>query len=177
VILAESGRSVSLQVAILKVLSSYPDGCATVDMLKADLAILGASGTDWTDRMKRMLARAPGLDIFGQQLVLRDAQGWRLTDAGRAMLARIEPANAEPAPDPTEDKGEILAGAAAAPPPPRQADRAARPQRNFVIIEGGKSQASPDASADRAPRRSELQPAVVGLAPVDPDCYVRPNRG
>lgn len=171
----------SLQVAILKVLSSYPSGCATVDMLKADLAILGASGTDWTDRMKRMLARAPGLDIFGQQLVLRDAQGWRLTDAGRAMLARIEPANAEipsdAAPHPADETPAITPGPAPAS-QPRESERMARPQRNFVIIEGGRKQGSPEASADRTPRRAELQPAAAAT-PIDAaptDCYVRPNR-
>ncbi|HEY0328489.1 MAG TPA: hypothetical protein VGC77_05255 [Rhodopseudomonas sp.] len=145
----------SLQVAILKVLSSYPNGCATVDRLKADLAILGASGRDWTDRMKQMLARAPQLDIFGQRLVLRDAQGWQLTAAGRQMLATIETPRIEAPPlleavaTQAAEPCETAARPAAAPcHPTREPKREGRPQRNFVIIEGGKSQpAAPEASA------------------------------
>jgi hypothetical protein len=81
---------VSLQVAILKVLSSYPKGHASVAALSADLAILNSSGSDWTSRMKRLAARAPQLDIFSQRLVLRDAVGWQLTDAGRQCLCTLE---------------------------------------------------------------------------------------
>ena len=40
--------------------------------------------------MKRLLARAPGLDIFSRSLVVRDTQGWQITEAGRALLAAIE---------------------------------------------------------------------------------------
>jgi hypothetical protein len=81
---------VSLQVAILKVLSSYPNGRARVAALSADLAILNSSGRDWTDRMKRLAARAPELDIFSQRLVLRDAVGWQLSDAGWQLLGALE---------------------------------------------------------------------------------------
>jgi hypothetical protein len=41
-----------------------------------------SSGTDWTDRMKGLAARAPDLDIFSQSFVVRDAEGWEITDAG-----------------------------------------------------------------------------------------------
>jgi len=37
------------------------------------------------------------LDIFGQSLVIRDEDGWQITDAGRALLAAIENSAAEPA--------------------------------------------------------------------------------
>ncbi|MEA2962024.1 MAG: hypothetical protein QOI46_2122, partial [Alphaproteobacteria bacterium] len=37
-----------------------------------------------------LAARAPGLDIFSQSLVLRDAEGWQITEAGRNLLASIE---------------------------------------------------------------------------------------
>ena len=80
----------SLQVAILKVLSGHPNGRATVAALNADLAILNSSGRDWGDRMRRLAARAPDLEIFGQGLVLRDAMAWQLTEAGRALLLTIE---------------------------------------------------------------------------------------
>ena len=48
--------------------------------------ILITSGSDWTDRMKRLAARAPDLDIFSQSFVLRDNAGWQITDAGRVFL-------------------------------------------------------------------------------------------
>jgi hypothetical protein len=88
---------VSFQVTVLKVLAGHPGGRLSVDDLKRALAILMCSGPEWTDRTRRMLARAPGLDIFSQKLVIRDAQGWQITDAGRTLLAAIEkPATAPP---------------------------------------------------------------------------------
>ena len=80
----------SLQIAILKVLVSHPEGRATVAVLNSDLCILNTSGSDWTDRLKRLAARAPGLDIFGQRLVLRDSSGWQVTPEGRAFLDLLE---------------------------------------------------------------------------------------
>jgi len=32
-----------------------------------------------------LAARAPGLDIFGQGLILRDSSGWQITPEGRAF--------------------------------------------------------------------------------------------
>jgi hypothetical protein len=32
----------------------------------------------------------PAIDIFSQALVLRDADGWQITNAGRTLLASIE---------------------------------------------------------------------------------------
>jgi hypothetical protein len=84
------GAFVSLQMSIVKVLSSYQDGRATLDALNADLKILAGSGRDWATRMKRLAARAPDLDIFCQALVIRDAHGWQLTAAGFEFLHRIE---------------------------------------------------------------------------------------
>jgi hypothetical protein len=98
-------RGVSLQLAILKVLSSYPDGRAAVSALSSDLAVLGGC-RDWTARMKLLAAAVPALDIFGNGWVLRDAAGWQLTAAGRAALIRIE-ASAQAA-------REVIAGPAAA---------------------------------------------------------------
>jgi hypothetical protein len=57
------------QTAILKVLVSHPEGRATIAALNSDLSILNTSGSDY--RLRRLAARAPGLDIFGQRLVLR----------------------------------------------------------------------------------------------------------
>jgi hypothetical protein len=81
---------VSLQVAILKVLASYPDGRTTLAEMKADLAILAGAGRDWSDRLKRLAARVPNLDIFSQGSVRRDNAGWQLTSAGRELLTSIE---------------------------------------------------------------------------------------
>ena len=94
----------SLQIAILKVLVSYPEGRATIAELNSNLSILNTSGSDWTDRLRRLAARAPGLDIFGQRLILRDSSGWQITPEGRAFLDWLErgaaPANLPLAPSP-----------------------------------------------------------------------------
>lgn len=87
----------SFQVTVLKVLAGYPGGCLPVADLKHAVAILMTSGRDWTDRTKRMLARAPDLDIFSQSLVIRDVSKWRITDAGLALLATIERPASTPA--------------------------------------------------------------------------------
>ncbi len=84
--------AVSFQITILKVLAGHPEGRASLANLRRAVGILISSGTDWTDRSKRLAARAPGLDIFSQALVLRDATGWHITDAGRALLASVEKA-------------------------------------------------------------------------------------
>jgi hypothetical protein len=74
----------------LKVLASYPDGKATLAAMKADLAILAGAGPAWSERLKRLAARMPDLDIFSQGLVLRDDAGWQLTSAGRELLRSTE---------------------------------------------------------------------------------------
>jgi hypothetical protein len=81
---------VSFQITVLKVLAGHPEGRASLAELKRAVAILISSGSDWTDRTKRLAARAPGLDIFSQSFVLRDDAGWQITDAGRAFLASVE---------------------------------------------------------------------------------------
>ena len=73
----------SLQIAILKVLVSHPEGRATIAALNSDLCILNTSGRDWTDLLRRLAARAPDLDIFGQL-----ARQFRLADhAGRQGIS------------------------------------------------------------------------------------------
>jgi hypothetical protein len=72
------------------VLAGHPGRRLSVHDLKRAVTILICSGPDWTDRTKRLLARAPSLDIFSQSLVARDAQGWQMTEARRALLAAIE---------------------------------------------------------------------------------------
>jgi hypothetical protein len=106
---------VSLQIAILKVLVSHPEGRATIAALNSDLSILNTSGSDWTNRLKRLAARAPRLDIFGERLVLRDNSGWQITPEGRAFLDWLESgvasANApvaEPSPPPIQQPPLLL---------------------------------------------------------------------
>jgi hypothetical protein len=84
------GRGVSFQITILKVLAGHPEGRATLADLRRDVGILTSSGADWSQRMKRLAARAPDLDIFGQGFVIRDNAGWHLTAVGREFLQSIE---------------------------------------------------------------------------------------
>jgi hypothetical protein len=83
---------VSFQITVLKVLAGHPEGRASLGDLRRAVAILISSGSDWTDRTKRLAARAPDLDIFSQSFVLRDDAGWQISDAGRAFLASVETA-------------------------------------------------------------------------------------
>ena len=80
----------SFQITILKVLAGHPGGRASLADLRRAVAILISSGTDWTNRTKRLAARAPDLNIFSQSFVLRDNAGWQITDAGQAFLASVE---------------------------------------------------------------------------------------
>ena len=80
----------SIQVAILKVLASHGNGRATLASLKRDIVILAASGPDWDARIKRLARRVPAIDIFGAGYVLRDAEGWQITPAGRDFLSTLE---------------------------------------------------------------------------------------
>lgn len=85
-------------MTVLKVLVSYPDGFATMEDLKRDMAILATSGREWTDRTKRLAARVPGLDIFSQALIERISGGWKITDKGRAVLDLMEQRPVDPLP-------------------------------------------------------------------------------
>ena len=85
------GRVVSFQITVLKVLAGHPGGGhVSIADLRHAVSILMSSGKDWTDRTKRLAARAPSLDIFSQSFVVRDDAGWQITDAGRAFLASVE---------------------------------------------------------------------------------------
>jgi hypothetical protein len=93
-----AGRGVvSFQITILKVLAGQREGHASHPDVTKAVAILMSSGADWSNRMKRLAARAPGLCMFSSGYVLRDASGWRITDTGRAFLASIETPASEPA--------------------------------------------------------------------------------
>jgi hypothetical protein len=81
----------------MKVLAGHPEGRASVADVKQYLAVLVCSGADWSQRMKRLAARAPDLDIFSSGYVLREPGGWQITEAGRAFLTLIESPVPEPA--------------------------------------------------------------------------------
>lgn len=89
---------VNFQLTILKVLAGHPEGRASFADLKQFVAVLICSGDEWAQRMKRLAARAPGLDIFSSKYVVRDATGWRITNGGRTFLNSIETPPAEEAP-------------------------------------------------------------------------------
>jgi hypothetical protein len=97
---------VSFQITVLKVLAGQPEGRASIADLTGYVSILISSGTDWTNRTKRLAARAPKLDIFGDSFVLRDYNGWHITEGGRQFLAWLEaplPIAAEPVQAPEAD--------------------------------------------------------------------------
>jgi hypothetical protein len=81
---------VSFQITVLKVLAGHPEGRASLADLTRCVSILISSGTDWTNRTKRLAARAPKLDIFADSFVLRDDRGWQITEGGRQFLASLE---------------------------------------------------------------------------------------
>jgi hypothetical protein len=90
---------VSFQITVLKVLAGHPEGRASLADLTRCVSILISSGTDWTNRTKRLAARAPKFDIFADSFVLRDDRGWQITEGGRQFLASLEaplPIAAEP---------------------------------------------------------------------------------
>ena len=87
----------SIQITVLKVLAGHPQGHASLADLKQYLAVLTCSGADWSQRMKRLAARAPELDIFTSGYVLREPSGWQITAKGREFLVSIEAPLAEPA--------------------------------------------------------------------------------
>jgi hypothetical protein len=96
---------VSLQITILKVLAGHPDGRASVTELTRYVSVLMSSGSDWTNRMRRLAARAPKLEIFADAFVLRDDRGWCISDSGRQFLASLEapiPAHQEEQEQPSE---------------------------------------------------------------------------
>jgi hypothetical protein len=78
----------SVSIALLKILSSYPNGQASLASLKADFAMLSTS--EWLARMRVLRARAGSTNIFSDKFVTRDAYGWTITDAGREFLDKLE---------------------------------------------------------------------------------------
>lgn len=102
----DARAGVNFQVTVLKILVSYPDGFASMEELKRDMAILATSGRDWTERTKRLGAGVPGLDIFSQELIERLSGGWRITSRGRYALQLMEARPFDPQPTSEEPQSE-----------------------------------------------------------------------
>jgi hypothetical protein len=81
---------VSTQIAILKVLASHGSGRASIASLNRDIAVLSASGVEWSARLRRLASRVRAIDIFGAGYVVRDDEGWEITAAGRGFLHMLE---------------------------------------------------------------------------------------
>ena len=80
----------SIQIVILKILSSHGSGRAPLASLNRDIAILTASGAEWSARIRRLASRVSAIDIFGQGYVVREDDGWQITPAGRDFLTNLE---------------------------------------------------------------------------------------
>jgi hypothetical protein len=104
---------VSFQITILKVLAGHPDGRATIAELTRYVSVLMSSGSDWADRMKRLAARAPKLEIFADAFVLRDERGWSIADLGRQFLAALEAPTSAKAEAQEQPTGSIVTNASA----------------------------------------------------------------
>jgi len=81
---------VSIQIAVLKILSSHGSGRAPLASLNRDIAILTGSGAEWSARIRRLASRVSAIDIFGQGYVVREVDGWQITPAGRDFLTNLE---------------------------------------------------------------------------------------
>ena len=125
-------------IAILKVLAGHPEGRATLDVLKRDLAILSTGGRDWSDRIACWAARADEVRVYSDRLIERDAHGWRITQVGRMLLASLEGA---------------AAGIPITETPPEPEAAPAPPQRPSLLIAAPTTQRH--ATSDRRPIKAK----------------------
>lgn len=91
-------------MSVLKILAGQPNGRASLAVVKQYLAVLYGSGSEWTDRMKRLAQRTPNLDIFGQKLIISERGEWRITDKGRSLLLALEHSSAVTTEEPPSDQ-------------------------------------------------------------------------
>jgi hypothetical protein len=78
----------SLQLGILHILASHPDGMASIASINADVCIL--SGSDWSRKLRDLARRSGPINLFADGLVVREAGGWRITSAGRDLIASLD---------------------------------------------------------------------------------------
>ena len=111
----------SIQIAVLKILSSHGSGRAPLASLNRDIAILTASGGEWATRIRRLAARVSAIDIFGRGYVVRDNDGWQITQVGRDFLAALEAVTQDNQPQPDE-------------PPAAVADRNQQERGGLIVV-------------------------------------------
>ena len=75
-----------LKLAILTVLTTRPDGRATLDELKSEIEALAAK----EDQPGDLSSGLDDIDIFQSGLVIREDGGLRITDAGRSALKALK---------------------------------------------------------------------------------------
>jgi len=80
----------SIQLGILHILSSHPDGMASIASINADVCML--SGADWSRKLRELAKRTGPINLFTDGLVTREAGGWRITAAGRDLIASLDTA-------------------------------------------------------------------------------------
>ena len=75
-----------IKLAILTVLTTRPDGRATLDELKSEVEALAAN----EDQPEDLSSGLDDIDIFQSGLVIREDGGFRITDAGRSALKALK---------------------------------------------------------------------------------------
>jgi hypothetical protein len=88
-------RVMSIQLGILHILASHPDGAVSIASINADVRML--SGPAWGRKLREFARRSGPINLFADGLVTREAGGWRITTAGRDLIASLD-ANATNAP-------------------------------------------------------------------------------
>ena len=78
----------TIQLGILHILASHADGFASIASINADMGML--SGADWSRKLRELAKRAGPISIFSDRLVERVPGGWRITEAGRQVVASLE---------------------------------------------------------------------------------------
>ncbi|MET4278812.1 MULTISPECIES: hypothetical protein [unclassified Bradyrhizobium] len=139
-------RVVNFQVAVLKVLASYPNRLAALPDMKRDLAFLATSGSDWARYSRRLGAAFPSLDIFSAGFVQRYSFGWRLTAKGAIALEMMEEGVRSPILSPAVAHDHVaLAQPAEIGSSEEQAQAAASSKDRrqlFTVIDGGRRKAA-----------------------------------
>jgi hypothetical protein len=78
----------SIQLGILHILASRPDGMASIASINADVCML--SGPDWSRKLRELAKRTGPINLFTDGLVTREAGGWRITPRGRVLIASLD---------------------------------------------------------------------------------------
>jgi hypothetical protein len=89
----------SVQIGILQILASHPDGQASIASINADYWIL-CSSRAWSTQLRTRKRLAGTVEIFSSGLVERTAEGWRITAVGRAFLKDLDDKASAPAATP-----------------------------------------------------------------------------